>query len=72
MLSFFITGTGPNGITGDVFVVSSFDDLKANADKAKGKIVVFDAPFVNYGETVWCACCRNCCGNITRCVLVTR
>lgn len=32
--------------------MSSFDELKANKDKAKGKIVLFDAPFVSYGETV--------------------
>lgn len=45
-------GTPAGGLTGEVFVVSSFDDLKANKAKAKGKFVLFDAPFVNYGETV--------------------
>jgi carboxypeptidase Q len=45
-------GTPPGGIEADAFVVSSFDDLKANASKAVGRIVVFNAPFVSYGETV--------------------
>jgi len=33
-------------------VVSSFDELKAHAADAKGKIVLFDVPFTNYGQTV--------------------
>jgi len=45
-------GTPQEGITGEVFVVSSFDDLTANASQAQGKIILFNAPFVNYGETV--------------------
>ncbi len=32
--------------------MSSFDDLSANKSKAQGKIVVFNAPFTTYGETV--------------------
>ena len=44
--------TPPGGITADVLVVSSFSDLTAKADQAKGKIVLFDVPFTNYGETV--------------------
>jgi carboxypeptidase Q len=35
-----------------VLVVNSFDDLAAHAAQAKGKIVLFDAPFVEYGQTV--------------------
>lgn len=35
-----------------VIVVSSFDDLHQNAAKAKGKIVVYNVPFVTYGQTV--------------------
>jgi hypothetical protein len=35
-------GTGPEGITADVVEVSSFDDLKALGDKAKGKIVLYN------------------------------
>ncbi|MFN8579683.1 MAG: hypothetical protein U0163_01705 [Gemmatimonadaceae bacterium] len=45
-------GTPPGGVTAEVLVVSSFDDLKAKASQAKGKIVLFDVPFTNYGETV--------------------
>jgi carboxypeptidase Q len=44
--------TPPGGITADVLVVSSFSDLTAKADQARGKIVLFDVPFTNYGETV--------------------
>lgn len=32
--------------------MSSFDDLRAHAAEARGKIVLFDAPFVSYGRTV--------------------
>jgi carboxypeptidase Q len=43
----------PNkGITAPVLVVSSFDELTTRAADAKGKIVVFDAPFTSYRETV--------------------
>ena len=38
-------GTPPEGITAPVLVVKSFDDLTAHAAEAKGKIVLFDAPF---------------------------
>lgn len=44
--------TPPGGITAEVLVVSSYDDLKAKAAQAKGKIVLYDVPFTNYGETV--------------------
>ena len=44
--------TPASGITAPVLVVSSFDDLQAQADKARGKIVLFDAPFTSYRETV--------------------
>ncbi len=44
--------TPAEGITADVLVVSSFDDLTANAARAKGRIVLYDAPFTSYGETV--------------------
>jgi carboxypeptidase Q len=40
------------GITAPVLVVSSFDELTARAAEAKGKIVLFDAPFTSYRETV--------------------
>lgn len=45
-------GTPKKGIRGEVFVVKSFDDLETNADKAKGKIVLFNVPFTTYGKTV--------------------
>jgi carboxypeptidase Q len=44
--------TPPGGIEAEVLVVSSFDDLKAKAADARGKIVLFDVPFTNYGQTV--------------------
>jgi carboxypeptidase Q len=44
--------TPRNGITAPVLVVNSFDDLKARASEAKGKIVLFDVPFTSYRETV--------------------
>lgn len=33
-------------------VVESFEELKKRASEAKGKIVVYNQPFVSYGETV--------------------
>ena len=45
-------GTGPKGLSGEVFVVTSFDDLKSRAGEAKGKIVLYNVPFTTYGETV--------------------
>jgi carboxypeptidase Q len=45
-------GTGPEGITAEVLVVRSFEDLEARAELAKGRIVFFDVPFTSYGETV--------------------
>jgi carboxypeptidase Q len=42
--------TPPEGIEAEVYVVSSFDAF--DPARAKGKIVVWDAPFVGYGETV--------------------
>jgi carboxypeptidase Q len=44
-------GTPPAGIEGEVLVVSSFDELTRRAAEARGKIVLLDAPFTNYGET---------------------
>jgi carboxypeptidase Q len=45
-------GTPKEGITAEVLVVSSFDDLKARGELAKGKIVLYDVPFTTYGQTV--------------------
>lgn len=44
--------TPPGGITADVMVVTSYDDLKARAAEAKGRMVLFNVPFTSYGETV--------------------
>ncbi len=44
-------GTPKAGIAAPVLVVSSFDELEQRKAEAKGKILVFDAPFTNYGET---------------------
>lgn len=45
-------GTPAGGIEGDVVIVSSMDDLKAHAAEVKGRIVLFNAVFTNYGATV--------------------
>jgi carboxypeptidase Q len=44
-------GTPPAGITAPVLVVSSFQELDRRRAEARGKIVLFDAPFTTYGET---------------------
>ena len=44
--------TPPEGITAEVLVVNSFEELSRNADQVRGKILVFNAPFTSYGETV--------------------
>ena len=45
-------GTPARGITAEVLVVGSFDEFAKRQAEAKGKIVLFDEPFVSYGETV--------------------
>jgi hypothetical protein len=46
-------GTPPEGVTGDVVVARSFDELAALGEaKVKGRIVLFDVPFTTYGDTV--------------------
>ncbi len=44
--------TPPEGITAEVLVVSSFEELDERAAEARGKIVLFDVPFTTYGATV--------------------
>jgi carboxypeptidase Q len=44
--------TPPAGLEGDVLVVKSFEELRSRGAEAKGRIVVFDAPFTNYSDTV--------------------
>jgi carboxypeptidase Q len=55
----FILGLGgsiatpPGGVTAEVAAVASFDELEALGRKGvEGKIVLYDAPFVTYGQTV--------------------
>jgi carboxypeptidase Q len=45
-------GTGAEGVRGEVLVVGSFEELTTRAEEARGRIVLFDVPFTNYGETV--------------------
>ena len=45
-------GTGSKGLSGELLVVNSFEDLKARASEAKGKIILYNVPFTTYGETV--------------------
>lgn len=45
-------GTPDKGVQGEVLVVSSFAELERRAADVKGKIVLFNAPFISYGETV--------------------
>ena len=44
-------GTPPAGVEADVLVVKTFDELTQHAAHAKGKIVLFNAPFTSYGQT---------------------
>ena len=44
--------TPAGGITAEVMVVTSYDDLAARAAEARGKIVLFNVPFTAYGQTV--------------------
>jgi carboxypeptidase Q len=44
--------TPPEGLTADVLVVGSFDELRERSAEARGKIVLFDVPFTTYGQTV--------------------
>lgn len=45
-------GTPPDGIEAEVLTVSSFDDLHAKAASARGRIVLFNAQFTAYSDTV--------------------
>jgi len=44
--------TPPEGITAEVIVVKSFEELKERAKEAKGKIVLYNAPYKGYGFNV--------------------
>ncbi|MDQ5844086.1 MAG: M28 family metallopeptidase [Acidobacteriota bacterium] len=45
-------GTPAAGITAEAVVVRSFDQLDALGEQVRGKIVVYNVAFTNYGETV--------------------
>jgi carboxypeptidase Q len=45
-------GTPDDGIEAETLVVGSFNDLETKAVQVKGRIVVFNVPFTNYGQTV--------------------
>ena len=45
-------GTPPAGIEAEVMVVSSFDEFTRRQGEARGKIVLWDAPYAGYGQTV--------------------
>ncbi len=44
--------TPKDGIIGKVIVVKSFEELEEKKDLVKGKIVVYNQPFLNYGQSV--------------------
>jgi carboxypeptidase Q len=46
------TGPGAEGVQAEVVVVHSFEELEAKADRARGRIVLFNVPYTSYGETV--------------------
>jgi carboxypeptidase Q len=46
------TGPGAEGVQAEVVVVRSFEELETRADRARGRIVLFNVPFTSYGETV--------------------
>ena len=45
-------GTRPEGVEGDVVVVNSFAELRTRAADVAGKIVLFNAPFTTYRDSV--------------------
>ncbi len=45
-------GTPAEGITAEAVVVRNFAELDALGERVRGKIVVYNAPFTNYGATV--------------------
>lgn len=45
-------GTPSDGIRAEVLVVRNFDELEANKERARGRIVLLNAPFTSYSQTV--------------------
>ena len=44
--------TPRGGLTAEVIVVNDWDELESRSNEVPGKIVLFNAPFTSYGETV--------------------
>jgi carboxypeptidase Q len=44
--------TPAEGIEADILVVNGFDELRERAADVRGRIVLFNAPFTTYGDTV--------------------
>ncbi|HWI16278.1 MAG TPA: M20/M25/M40 family metallo-hydrolase, partial [Vicinamibacterales bacterium] len=44
--------TPPEGVEAEVIAVANGDELNKRAAEVKGKIVLFNVPYTNYGETV--------------------
>lgn len=44
--------TPPGGVEADVIVVNSFEELRARAVDVKGRVVLFNAPFTTYSDSV--------------------
>ena len=44
--------TPPEGIEADVVVVTGFDELRERSTDVRGRIVLFNAPFTTYSDTV--------------------
>ena len=45
-------GTPGDGIEAELIIVRSFTELQASAAAVRGRIVLYNAPFTSYGETV--------------------
>lgn len=45
-------GTPDEGITAEVLIVNSFDELQQRSNEVEGKIVLFNVEFTTYGQTV--------------------
>jgi carboxypeptidase Q len=45
-------GTPADGLSADLLVVRSFQELETAGDRARGRIVLFNVSFTSYGETV--------------------
>jgi carboxypeptidase Q len=45
-------GTPPGGLEAELLVVRSFYELDTAGERIRGRIVLFNVPFTNYGETV--------------------